>query len=211
MSGWLGVLPCRIGQIFITGEGDGKVALCHRDDVERSDLTIYQGPDFAAELARYDDTDAYRPLKTAPNLRHGWQLVLADLSQARLAVDYFYPGRGAAFRAWENRDLRTTPLRETLGRQSGIYRVAAKISDGEADEVVGNFCRSDGGCLRTILWKRDVAGAIASNLLPASKFDPNFDQTGRGENARPLLCQEACNLVVAELRSAVKPTESRET
>jgi hypothetical protein len=43
-----------------------------------------------------------------------------------------------------------------------------------------------------------------STKLPPQKFDPAFDQTGRGERALPLLCQEACNLLVAAARAKVK-------
>jgi 4Fe-4S iron-sulfur cluster binding domain len=85
-----------------------------------------------------------------------------------------------------------------------MYRVAAKIADEQIDDVVANFCRSDGGCLRTILWKRDARGHISSTKLPAEKFDPNHDQTGHGDPPIPLLCQEACNLLVAECRKVVK-------
>ena len=85
-----------------------------------------------------------------------------------------------------------------------MYRVAAKISDQKIDDLVGNFCRSDGGCLRTILWKRDDKGAVPSTKLPSEKFDPAHDQTGRNEKCIPLLCQEACNLLVAACREKVK-------
>ena len=80
------------------------------------------------------------------------------------------------FAAWKKRKLQTTPLRETLDRQSGMYRVAAKISDSQIDDLVADFCRSNGGCLRTILWKRDAEGAVASTKLPNEKFDPACDQ-----------------------------------
>jgi 4Fe-4S iron-sulfur cluster binding domain len=116
----------------------------------------------------------------------------------------FYPGRLAAFFAWKQDALATTPLRETLKRQTGMYRVAAKIADDEANGLVGNFCRSDEGCLRTILWKRDENGAVASTQLPAEKFDPRHDQTGLGALVIPLLCQEACNLLVAEARKIAR-------
>src|SRR2546428_13402660 len=82
--------------------------------------------------------------------------------------------------AWTENRLSTTPLRETLDRQSGMYRLAAKISDKQIDDVVGNFCKSYGGRLRTILWKRDTHGAIPSTSLPPKKFDPGQEQTGRG-------------------------------
>jgi len=62
--------------------------------------------------------------------------------------------------------------------------------------------------LRTIQWKRDLSDAPASTLLPPEKFDPGFDQTGREESTLPLLCQEACNLLVAEARKVVKAGET---
>ncbi len=201
---WLAVFPCCVGEIRIGRTADGSFALSHRDDSGRDGLEIHRKAEAAVELARYDDADRYRALKTAPNLRHGWLLIVNQLEQARLALEYFYPGRAAAYRAQEKDELRTTPLRETLARQTGMYRVAAGISDEQANELVGNFCRSNGGCLRTILWKRDAAGRVPSTLLPEVKFDPQSDQTGQGERALPLLCQEACNLLVAEARNLVK-------
>ncbi len=193
----------RIGQIAIRKSDDSGFALSHRDDEGRDDVKIFHSAEDGIELSKFDDTGNYRPLKTAPNLRHGWRLELATLDELRRALDYFYPGRLAVFAAWKGDKLRTTPLRATLDRQSGMYRVAAKISDEQIDSVVGNFCRSDGGCLRTVLWKRDKRGTVASTKLPPEKFDPLHDQTGRGEQAIPLLCQEPCNLVVNECRRVV--------
>ena len=194
----------RIGQIAIQKLDGGGFALSHCDDEGCDDLQLFRSAEDAIELSKFDDAGNYRPLKTAPNLRHDWRLELATLAQLRRALDYFYPGRLAAFGAWKNGQLRTTPLRETLDRQSGMYRVAAKISDEQIDNVVGNFCRSDGGCLRTILWKRDRRGTIPSTKLPPEKFDPAYDQTGHAQRCIPLLCQESCNLLVAECRKVVK-------
>jgi len=183
--------------------------LCHRDDEVRNDLQRFKNADDAIEIAKHDDAGNYRPLKTAPNLRHGWRLELETLEKLRHALDYFYPGRLAVFVAWKSDKLQTTPLRETLDRQSGMYRVAAKISDLQIDDLVAGFCRSSGGCLRTILWKRDAARAIASTKLPKEKFDPAHDQALSRPGATPpatvpLLCQEACNLLIAECRKVVK-------
>ncbi len=191
MSDWLGDLPCRVGQIFVARTEDEKIAMCHRDDVERHDLLGHEGAEAALTIARYDNAGNFRRLKTAPTLRSGWRLFLRDLEEAGLALDYFYPGRADVYRAWAGGTLVPTPLRATLGRQTGMYRVAAKIDDPQADLVVANFCRSDVGCLRTILWKKE------SPFLPPEKFDPRLE-------AHPLLCQEACNLLVAEMSKAVK-------
>ena len=194
----------RFGQLLIQRTSTGGSVVCHREDEDADGLKISRKPDDAVEIARYDDAGKYRPLKTAPNLRHGWRLELVDLGELRRALDHFYPGRLAMLSAWMENRLSPTPLRETLDRQSGMYRVAAKISDEQIDDVVGNFCKSDGGCLRTILWKRDTKGAVPSTKLAPEKFDSIHDQTGRGENMIPLLCQEACNLLVAECRKVVK-------
>ena len=204
LGDWLAAgLRC-IGQIAIACRDDGSFMLSHRDDSARHDLAPHSHAADAAELARFDDAGNYRPLKTAPNLRHGWRLTLGNLAELRTALDLFYPGRLAAFFAFEKNELVATPLRETLGRQSGMYRIAAQIDDPAADELVGNFCRSDGGCLRTILWRRTAEGTVASTRLPAEKFDPIYDQTGGGQSVVPLLCQEACNLLVAEARKVVQ-------
>ena len=194
-----------IGQISIE-RSDRDFVLCHRDDLGRRDLHDYPAEN-AREIARFDDAGNYRPLKTAPDLRHGWRLEIVDLTELRRALDYFYPGRLAMFAEWKENRLTTTTLRETLDRQSGMYRVAAKISDEQINDLVGSFCRSNAGCLRTILWKRDERGAVPSTKLPPNKFDVSHDQTGHGEHVIPLLCQEACSLLVAEARKIVK-TES---
>jgi hypothetical protein len=220
------------GQILVRKKSDNFI-LFQRDDEGRDDVRDYRKVEDAVEIAKYDDAGNYRPLKTAPNLRRGWRLELGTFDELRRALDYFYPGRLAVFAAWKTGELRTTNLRDTLDRQSGMYRVAAKISDAQIDDVIGDFCRSDGGCLRTILWKRDQPGAIASTKLPKEKFDTAYDQaealSGPGSSAFadqpsrkamasrdatadkptpattvPLLCQEACNLLVAEFRKVVK-------
>src|SRR6184192_571389 len=210
--------PFYFGEIFVQKTTSGRFVLSHRDDESVDHLQTFRNAQDAIEIAKYDDSGNYRPLKTAPNLRHGWRLELDTLEELRCALDYFYPGRLAIFAAWKRDQPQTTPLRETLDRQSGMYRVAAKISDMQIDNLVADFCRSNGGCLRTILWQRDGDGAIASTKLPKEKFDPSHDQAAacsrrpvgdaRASHSEaataPLLCQEACNLLVAECRTAVK-------
>jgi sirohydrochlorin cobaltochelatase len=206
------------GQILVRKGDDSAFVLLHRDDASLDWLQTYRETKDAIEIAKYDDAANYRPLKTAPNLRHGWRLELATLEELRRALDYFYPSRLALFAAWKSGHLKTTALRDTLDRQSGMYRVAAKISDPQINDLVADFCRSDSGCLRTILWKRDRNGVIASTKLPNEKFDPAYDQVmacsrrpagdARASHSEavtvPLLCQEACNLLVAECRKVVK-------
>ena len=211
--------PFCFGQVLVQQTRPCGFVLSHRDDESLDQLQMYRDAEDTVEIAKYDDAGNYRPLKTAPNLRHGWRLELATTEELRRALDYFYPGRLALFAAWKSGYLKTTALRETLDRQSGMYRVAAKISDQQINDLVADFCRSDSGCLRTILWKRDRNGVIASTKLPKEKFDPVYDQVMAACSRRPagdapashseaatvpLLCQEACNLLVAECRKVVK-------
>lgn len=206
LAEWLASGTRGLGQILIERSGEA-FTLRHREDEGREMLALYHSPEDAIELAKFTDDAKYRPLKTAPNLRHGWRLDLADLGGLQQALEFFYPGRLAALAAWEANRLPRTPLRETLNRQSGMYQVAGKISDEQIDGLVGRFCRSQGGapgCLRTILWPRDATLARPSLRLPLDKFIAPGDQTGRGEKVIPLLCQEACNLLVAEARKVVK-------
>jgi sirohydrochlorin cobaltochelatase len=210
------------GQILVQKREGAGFVVSHRDDESLDQLQTYRDAEDAIEIAKHDDAGNYRPLKTAPNLRHGWRLELATVEELSRALDYFYPGRLAVFAAWKSGSLKTTALRETLDRQSGMYRVAAKISDPQINDLVADFCRSDSGCLRTILWKRDRNGGIASTKLPKEKFDPSYDQatacsprpTGEARASHseaatvPLLCQEACNLLVAECRKVVKGENS---
>jgi sirohydrochlorin cobaltochelatase len=209
--------PFYFGQILVTKREGGGFVLSHRDDASLTQLQTHRDAENAIEIAKYDDAGNYRPLKTAPNLRHGWRLELATIEEVRRALDYFYPSRLTVYAAWKMGYLKTTALRETLDRQSGMYRVAAKISDPQINDLVADFCRSDSGCLRTILWKRDRDEVIASTKLPKEKFDPVYDQatalnqpgssppaTAAAPATVPLLCQEACNLLVAECRKVVK-------
>jgi sirohydrochlorin cobaltochelatase len=211
--------PFCFGQILVQKREGASFILLHRDDASLDQLQTYRDAENAIEIAKYDDAGNYRPLKTAPNLRHGWRLELATVDELRRALDYFYPSRLAVFAAWKSGYLKTTALRETLDRQSGMYRAAAKISDPQISDLVADFCRSDSGCLRTILWKRDRNGVIASTKLPKEKFNPVYDQVmaacshrppddaraSHSEGAKvPLLCQEPCNLLVAECRKVVK-------
>ena len=189
-----------LGQVLVCRREDGAFELTHRGISPGKEFVADEG----SEITKFDDDGKYRPLKTAPNLSHGWKIVVPNLFAAIEAIDAIYPGRLAAWFAWNNGRLTTTALRQTLNRQTGMYRAAAKISDDQLDHLVGDFCRSNGGCLRTILWRRDESGALPSKKLPPEKFQPEFDQTGAGERCIPLLCPEACNLLVAACRNVVK-------
>jgi sirohydrochlorin cobaltochelatase len=201
LSVWLESGVRQMGQLNIT-LGEEGIELRHFEDAGLPDLTLHARPEEARHLANLDDAGEFRPLKTAPNLRHGWRMLLADLDELRVALDYFYPAMLGALASSQQGQLTPVPLRETLGRQSGMYAVTKKITDEQADDLIGHFCSSATGCLKTILWR--IAPDVPITLQPQVKFDPVVNQLGTGEAALPLLCHEACNLLVAQAREVVK-------
>jgi sirohydrochlorin cobaltochelatase len=197
-----------IGEIIATRTPGGSFEVHHRSEKRREDSTgtpdvkVSTSPVAARNLAKYDRLGRYRPLKGAPNLPAGWKLQLGSVKELVQALDAFYPGALATWIAFQQGRVAPVNLRETLQRQSGMYRVTQKMTNAQADELVGKCCRSDGGCLRTILWRLDAQNPISS--LPRAKFNPAFDQLAGTEKSVPYLCVEACNILVAQARKIVK-------
>ena len=112
--------PFYFGQILVTKREGTGFALSHRDDASLNKLQRFRDAENAIEIAKYDDAGNYRPLKTAPNLRHRWRLELATVEELRRALDHFYPSRLAGFAAWKSGYLKTTALRETLEDRKSV-------------------------------------------------------------------------------------------
>jgi len=183
----------RIGEVVVT-RSDGGFVLRHHLDAGAQNVTRHTGPHAALEIAKYDAAGAFRPLKSAPTLIRGWELALPDAASLRLALDILYP---AAVANWQRHgDAPIATLRETLGRQTGIYRVTALIRDEEAQRLVADTCH-DSRCLRRVLWPLDRGTAWAS--LPAEK-----QSAAAPAGEIPLLCTDACPLLIGGARSAVK-------
>ena len=197
LTAWLDSGHHLIGEIIIA-KTDGGYTLRHASDDDRADLTPYHGAVEAREIARYDDAGKFRPLHSAPTLKRGWELHLSSLDELRLALDFFYPAAIGSACALENGTVSATPLRELLGRQTGMYRFTNTISDEQAHAMVGKICAST-QCQRRILWPltpdQPLAGAAASKATAC-----------HSDNEIPLLCIEACPRIVASARKIAKET-----
>ncbi len=198
---WLRAGGRRVGQVAISPLENGW-ELRHADDAGRDGLETFPTWEDARTLANLDDRGFYRPLKTAPNLRHGWRLALPDAAAVRFALDYFYPAMLGVWLAHRRGELIPVDLRETLARQTGMYRITQKLTDEQAQRLVGQQCRSDSGCLKTILWK--IGREISVTTLPDEKFRPDATPA----DAIPMLCHEACNILVAAARKMVKAEDT---
>lgn len=168
------------GELSIEG-----LTVRHVQDIPAPTLKVYTRPEDGRELAKFDDSGRYRPLKTAPNLRRGWLLNLASLDDLRLALDFIYPAALGTWLAFSRGDLDAIPLRQTLDRQTGMYRVARLITDEQAEAAIDEICRQ--GCLRRRLWS--IHGRHA----------------GRPDDNLPcVLCAEGCGILIAACRTEAK-------
>jgi sirohydrochlorin cobaltochelatase len=202
--------PWALGQLWI----EPGIVLRHADDAAPG-AEIFGRAEDARELAKYDDAGNYRPLKTAPNLRHGWELRLGSVADLHLALDLFYPAALGTWLAFRRNELAATPLRATLGRQTGMYRVTQLIRDDQAEALIQKTCVE--GCLRCRLWtiagtrpiqnpKPSEANRSAAEIAEGKQPSTSSDKDSRqSEIQNPLvLCAEACNLLVAACRSPAK-------
>jgi sirohydrochlorin cobaltochelatase len=163
---------------------------------------IYHSAKDARQIAKFDAGGNYRALKGAPNLPRRWILELANINELKRALDYFYPGAIATWLAYRKGKVEVVCLRQTLNRQTGMYRVTRKLTDDQARSLVKEACCSERRCLRTIRWGIEMEGP--PDFLPSSKSDPTVDQTGQHRASLPFLCLEACNLLVSAARTMVK-------
>lgn len=193
---WLENGKNEIGQISITSNADGSYTLCHIADLGRRDLEAYHDAHDALSLARHDSSGAFRSLHTAPTLKKGWRLDLPTLGDLRLTLDFFYPAALGMVHSQEKDRLSTVPLRDLLGRQTGMYKFANTISDDQAHAMIGSCC-ADANCLRRVLWPLRPGEPMANEA--ASKTQPNHVPA-----AIPLLCIEACTHIVSAARKIAR-------
>ena len=205
LSSWLQQPQTRIGQITISRPTDtpSTFELRHCDDLHSNPalLETHTNPESARTLSSLDQSGEYRPLKTAPNLRKGWRLLLPSPEALRIALDHFYPAMTALFASQNNRSLTPVPLRDTLNRQTGMYAATKRLTESEAYVLVCTACH-DSNCLKKVLWTLDGTNEFLG--LPP---DQRTFAANEHPNEIPLLCHEACNILVAKAREVVKKRE----
>ena len=204
LESWIAEGFRSIGQITIIPTPDGGYELCHSDDLGKGDLKSHTDIGDARALSFFDDENNYRPLKTAPTLRHGWRLIAKSGEELRFALDHFYPAMTALWLSHLQGQLQAVPLRETLGRQTGMYAATKRLLDDEGQKLVGTAC-AQSACMKRVLWPFSQDQPLSQ--LPIEDFSPEPRVLNDGFRQIPLLCQEACNILVAACREVVKKRE----
>ena len=130
-------------------------------------LTTLNGTELRA-WAQTAAGGAFRPLKSAPNLRAGWRALAADSAALELLLHYLYPGAVADWFAAQAAAPPITSYRQFTARQTGMYRITTMLQDAIAGAAIRACCHVD-FCLKRRLWsveglEADAAGA--KSLIP---------------------------------------------
>ncbi|MEM9017213.1 MAG: DR2241 family protein [Verrucomicrobiota bacterium] len=179
----------RFGELLLKRNPDGTFLAFHRGDelTDEAPETI-DSVDELREIAKYDEGGEYRPLKTAPTLRKGWQIESKNAADFLRKLDAIYPGAFATWIAYRDGQHEATPFRETLDRQTGIDSFAEAITDQMANRIMREICNR--GCLRTIAWPID-------RTSPVSRLHGN-------RSTIPVICTEACTFAISEAKRLAK-------
>jgi hypothetical protein len=177
-----------VAQVLVRRE-QGGFDLRHAEDREaNADKLKLSGPDDALAIAQFTESRAFRPLKSAPNLRRGWRIfALTDL-ELEVALNRLYPGFIADFFAVRTSTPHVTHYREFTNRQTGMYRITTFLSDADAFATAGKCC-SARYCLKGRLWT--VEGQPPDQL--------------QGKSIIP--CLEPCAILLEYARKVVRTSQ----
>ncbi len=162
--------------------GSGRYVLHHVEDDETPGLAVHEDPRAAREISKTTEAGEYRPLKSSPNLRRGWELHVSGARDLTVAMNLLYPAAIVHWHLYREGRLRTTSYRENAARQSGIYKRVQRLSD-EGVQDAARACCEDAVCLKKTLW--DVDGETPLEM-------------DRGEGEIP--CPEPCSVFVSFAR-----------
>ena len=170
------------GQVIVRPTPTGGYVLRHVGDAQARDLPVSNDPRDAREIARLTESGEYRPLKSSPNLRRGWQLNVADTRSLGTAMDYLYPAGVVHWYLRREGRLSLTNFRQNAARQSGIYKRTQRLTDRGVRDAA-RACCEDEVCLKKTLWDVDENTPLGID---------------RGDGEIP--CPEPCSIFVSFAR-----------
>ncbi|GDY21759.1 hypothetical protein LBMAG56_31060 [Verrucomicrobiota bacterium] len=164
----------------------GGFELRHADDADAAEdaLKLLATPELRA-LAQSTVAGAFRPLKSAPNLRRGWRVLAAGEADLETALHILYPGALADWHAAQAATPPVTHYRAFTERQTGMYRITTMLDDPAAERVVRAGCDRR-FCLKQRLW---TVGALAPDSVAAKSLIP---------------CLEPCAILLELARKAAR-------
>lgn len=143
--------PVTFAQVLITRRG-AAFDLRHVVDKEATDSVLELLPvESLRDLVSHTQDGAFRPLKSAPNLRSGWRALPASSDELMQALDHVYPGALADWHAARQAQPPVTHYRDYVNRQTGMYRITQMLTDTQVRDAALAACHKD-FCLKQRLW-----------------------------------------------------------
>ncbi|HEX4992203.1 MAG TPA: DR2241 family protein [Rubrobacteraceae bacterium] len=169
------------GQVLIRLCSSG-YSLRHAEDAGERNLEAHEDPRSAREIAKLTERGEYRPLKSSPNLRRGWEIRVSDSVELAVAMNYLYPAGIVHWHLHRGGRLGITNFRENAARQSGIYKRVQRLSDRGVQDAA-RACCEDAVCLKKTLWDVDERTPL---------------EMRRGDGEIP--CPEPCSVFISFAR-----------
>ena len=196
-ASWVDAVPegRTFGQVQVRRTFPEGYSLRHADDADAGGLEVHEDPRSAREIAKLTESGEYRPLKSSPNLRRGWEIRVSDAGDLAVAMNYLYPAGIVHWYLYREGRLGVTSFRENAARQSGIYKRVQRLSD----EGGAGRCQ---GVLRG-------CGLPQEDPLGRGRGDTAPDGPGQRRDPLPRAVQRLCLLRPA--REALRARERDET
>jgi hypothetical protein len=167
--------------------------LCHEADRQRApnELRLTPVSELRA-LALHTAAGAFRPLKSAPNLRAGWRVAAQNDEELEAVFHQLYPSAIADWFAAQQQPAPVTHYREFTNRQTGMYRVTTMLTDEQAAQVTRACCHRR-ICLKRRLW---TVGQLPPDAASEKSLIP---------------CLEPCAILLEFARKALRLEQENET
>jgi hypothetical protein len=138
-------IPSRVGELTIVEEA-GRLMVRGPGS---PGLTLPPDEEVLRRHLRIDPAGRYRPLSGARTLPAGWQVETGPSLSLERAIEVIYPLALAHIRLHARGELRAVSLDDVLGRQTGRYEGAGRLSSVGRGLATNLLC---GQCVRVPLW-----------------------------------------------------------
>lgn len=176
------------GQVVVTRRQE-HYEVRHRNNAETlaEQLELLSAKELRARLSK-DSGGRFRPLRAAPDLSAGWRALASSPKDLWHILNAVYPGALGDWHAFRQRKKNAVHFPEFAARQSGMFRVVARLNGKQAQRVA-DACCDDRLCLKQRLW----SAAENREAKPSANL------------AEPsLVCLEPCSLFLELARRSFK-------
>ena len=181
--------PARtFGQVVVIRREE-RYEVRHGNDAETpaAQLELLSAKELRGRLSK-DLAGRFRPLRSAPDLPAGWRALASSSEDLWHILNAVYPGALGDWHAFRQGKRNAVHFFEFAARQSGMFRVVAKLN-GKQAQCVADACCDERLCLKQRLW------SAAENR--EAKPPSNLAEPG-------LVCLEPCSLFLELARRSFK-------